>query len=245
MARAKNVKGICRLCGEYKDLSFEHVPLRSTGNDQRTIKFNLRQALSLHQGERVRGSIEQGGIGFNSLCSKCNSDTDTWYGEAFRKWCRHGMEIMQRSNGQPKLIYVRNIFPLRILKQIVVMFLAINEPTFAKVNINLPAFARNRYEKYLPPRYRFFVCFNNDDFFRYYGVSSKNNAETGEIVLMSQISFPPYGYLLTLDSNSPDERLQEITHFSRYGWSETVDFQMKLPVLSGQSVYPGVYNAKA
>lgn len=64
-----------------------------------------------------------------------------------------------------------------------------------------------------------------------------------KITIMSEIAFPPVGYLMTIDSEPPDERLTEITHFLRYGFNEfnTVFLNMiKLPI---EYYLPGDYRS--
>jgi hypothetical protein len=60
--------------------------------------------------------------------------------------------------------------------------------------------------------------------------------------MLSEISFPPFGYVLTVDGTAaPDRRLFEITHFQRYGYDDVDDIEMHLPLLETVGELPGVY----
>ncbi len=61
---------------------------------------------------------------------------------------------------------------------------------------------------------------------------------------MNEISFPPFGYLLTFDSEPPDNRLFEITHFSHYSYNERKEMWLRLTVLPTYLPYPGDYRTK-
>jgi len=135
------------------------------------------------------------------------------------------------------------LFPLAILKQIVTMFFSVNKPTFRKASPDLVRFVLNRNAKHLPPKYRFFTYYNTTGRFRFLGISARVSQPEG-LILMSEITYPPYGYLMTVNSRPPDKRLFEITHFADYGYNELKVMTLKLPVLPTHLVYPGDYRTK-
>jgi len=244
MPRRKNVVGTCHLCGNVEQLSFEHVPPRAAFNDRRVIRVPFEQAMELGPEEIVKGEIHQGGIGDHTLCIRCNNTTGGWYGKYFVDWCYQAMEILNRSGGNPSLIYMQYLFPLPILKEIVTMFFSVNPNSFSKLNPDLVRFVLNREAKNLPPKYRFFVYYNTAGKFRYWGVSGTMNIFTSQMTVMSEITFPPFGYLMTIDSKPPDNRLFEITHFSDCDYNEFKVMTLKLPVLPTHTMYPGDYRTK-
>jgi hypothetical protein len=243
MSRGSKRKGICHICGNYGDLTFEHVPPGAAFNDRRVIRVTLGQAISLGPDEIVKGPIQQGGIGKHTLCPRCNSLTGHWYGHRFVDWCYQAMSILIKSRGNPSLIYLNYLFPLAILKQIVTMFFGVNETTFGKVNPELVRFILNRDERNLPPKFRFFVYCNTIGTFRFVPIVARLFSSTGT-TLMSEITYPPFGYLMTINSDPPDKRLFEITHFSTYDYNEFKVMTLKLPVLPTHLVFPGDYRTK-
>jgi len=55
---------------------------------------------------------------------------------------------------------------------------------------------------------------NREGAFRYLPFMINSDLRTGRISTMSEITCPPYRYLMTYHSELPDERLQDITMFA-------------------------------
>ncbi len=70
------------------------------------------------------------------------------------------------------------------------------------------------------------------------------NVETGRMTHQSEITFPPFGYVMTTGTNLPDERLVEITHFARYSYNDFTVLTLRLPVLPTYIAIPGDYRSK-
>ncbi len=192
----------------------------------------------------ARGPVQQQGAGFYTLCEKCNNVTGHWYGNQFVSWCYQGLEILIRSGGNPSLIYLNHLFPLPIIKQIVTMFLSVNSDKFRIPNEELVRFVLNKETKYLSPKYRFWVYYNSTGRIRTIGGSGMANLYTGKFSLLSEITYPPFGYVLTINSEPPDNRPVEITHFARYDYNEFVVMPLQLPVLPTYLAIPGDYRTK-
>jgi hypothetical protein len=87
MARRKKVNGVCRICGQYGALSFEHVPPQEAFNKSTVIEYTVESWVTKR---RVKDKQQQGGIGQYTLCETCNSNTGAWYGGEYVKWARIG-----------------------------------------------------------------------------------------------------------------------------------------------------------
>jgi hypothetical protein len=245
----KKIFGKCHICGNTRELSFEHVPPRAAFNDKRVIRAKFEETIGLGPDEIVKGPIQQRGVGEYTLCVKCNSDTGGWYGGKFVAWCYQAMEILIKSKGKPTLIYLNYLFPLAIIKQIIAMFFSVNVNTFCDANPELVRFVLVKEKKYLSPKYRFFVYYNTTGRFRFSGIVGQIQMinEFGSMTkprIMSEITFPPFGYLMTIDSEPPDNRLIEISHFARHDYNEFRVMTMKFPVLPTHTIYPGDYRTK-
>ena len=236
--------GKCHLCGMSGELSFEHVPPRKAFNERPVVKAQFEDIIGLGPDEQIRGTIQQRGAGGYTLCPKCNNDTGRWYGVSFIDWCYQGFEILEKTNGKPTLIYLNYLFPLRIIKQIITMFFSVNGSEFGDANPELVKFVLNREQYNLSPKYRFFVYYNTSGRFRFVGASAKVDIHTREIITLSEINFPPYGYAMTFGSAPPESRLFEITYFSKYRYKDHVVKAMKLPVLPTHMWFPGDYRTK-
>ena len=156
------------------------------------------------------------------------------------------MATLERSGGQPSLIYLNYVFPLRVLKQIVTMCFSVNNASFHTLHPELVHFVLNRDSRFLPPAYRFFVYYNVEGRPRATGGGiGILNIKTGKSTIISEITFPPFGYVMTIDSEPPDQRLFEITHFARYSYSDFRVMTLQLPVLPTHVAIPGDYRTKA
>jgi hypothetical protein len=246
MRKPRKVDGICHLCGSHGKLSFEHVPPRAAFNDRPVRLYSFDEVMALGPGQtpKSRGRIQQRGVGGRTLCNRCNNLTGHWYGSHFVSWCYQGMELLQRTRGQPSLIYLNYVFPLSIIKQIATMFFSVNSDQFRLANPELEAFVLDRNRKYLSPRYRFFVYFNVEGRPRSMGTSGMLHISSGAMHVMTELSYPPYGYLLVFDNAPPDARLFEITHFARYDYGEFDVLELRLPVLPTHTAFPGDYRTR-
>lgn len=61
----------------------------------------------------------------------------------------------------------------------------------------------------------------------------------GEMIEYSEIVFPPLGYYLAIDSAPPDDRLFEISSFSRYSYDTVTSLDLNLWRMSATSALPG------
>jgi hypothetical protein len=240
----KRPEGICHICGSYGPLSFEHIPPRAAFNNRAVVKIKFEDSLELGPDATAKGPIQQRGMGDYTLCEKCNNITGTWYGNQFVSWCYQGMEMLVRTNGKPSLIYLNYLLPLPIIKQIITMFFSVNSETFHTLSEELVRFVLNKEAQYINPKYRFFVYYNTTGALRSSGIAGLLDIKSGKTSLMSEITYPPFGYVMTIDSDPPDKRLFEITHFARYSYNEFVVLPLRLPVLPTHLSLPGDYREK-
>src|ERR1700722_13712553 len=121
MARSpRRVSGPCHLCSEETELSFEHVPPERAFNGTRARGFGIDDWLK-SDGElsETGGQISQRGLGAYTLCAPCNNKTGGWYGAEYVRWAVGFSESLDRipQSQRKAVIWVRNRFPLRFLKQ--------------------------------------------------------------------------------------------------------------------------------
>lgn len=243
-------EGYCSICGEYRPLSFEHVPPKAAFNDRKIVLKSFEKAL--HQGldySPKGGRHMQRGAGYHSLCANCNNNTGAYYGRYYVDWAYQGIIFAKRTNGKGSMHLPFFIFPLRIIKQIITMFFSINGESFRKANPDLVKFVLDPYEVYLPPKYKVYCYLHTEGVARYTGVSAKGSfSETlsfNKPLLLSELSFPPFGYLLVFDNDEPpDNRLYDITWFSRFQYNDFKDVFLRFHRLPTHLVFPGDYRTK-
>jgi hypothetical protein len=242
---AKAEEGNCHLCGNYGPLSFEHVPPESAFNDRPVLLGAIDDVWDTEfDDSKLRGKIQQRGAGAFTLCRSCNSFTGYTWAPGFASWCHQGMEIMYRASGRPTLIYMNYVLPLHVLKQICTMFFSVNGPRFRERHPWLENFVLNRESQALPEEYRVYAYFMGAGHLRYSGVASWLQMDTGQQLVLSEITFPPYGYVLCFDHVKPHPDLYDITFFRRFHYREFAVVNLRLPVLQTHLPLPGDYRSK-
>lgn len=244
MSRSKaKIEGNCHICGTYGELTAEHVPPQKAFNNRRTIKLPFDHAINLGPEEIPRGRYEQGGVKMYTLCGSCNNNTGNWYANDFVDWCYQGADILTKSNYRPSLIYMYHAFPLRIIKQIITMFCSVAGVGFTQKHPYIVDFLLNKNTRYLPDLINVFVYYNFEGRLRYSGISGQLRPH-GKIIVMSEITFPPFGYVMTLNSDPPDQRLFSISHFAQYGYNDYDYIKLYPPILPTHVYLPGDYRSK-
>lgn len=247
MARRPKHFGTCHICGINGQLTFEHIPPQSAFNDRPIFWNTLDEVLGKGFDQpRKKGKSQQRGAGGYTLCKQCNNDTGAMYGRAYVDWCYQSFLLYKASEGHLSLQYPFYIYPLKVIKQIICMFFSVNSLDFRKKQPYLVKFVLNPELSYLPPEIKVYTYVMTGTTSRQSGISgilSVNNGSNNPI-LLSEIAFPPLGYVLTIDSKPPDKRLFDITHFSRYAYNEWLPVFLKLPVLPVHLYFPGDYRTK-
>jgi hypothetical protein len=226
------VKGICRLCGENTDLSYEHVPPRVAFNKNTrytSVPFGeyIKQENPLDF--KPRGKKRQGGIGYNSFCRKCNSFLGSNYVPSYDRWAKAGYQVLSKSELARIKYKVYDLEPLKILKQIISMFLAINDTWYLESYPELAEFVKDKNSNFLPEKFKVFTYLNSNGNVRYINHNVVGDFNSGSIINCSEITFPPYGYVLTF--GDPDQKIEyqtDITKFKDFDFNQkkTLEFDM-------------------
>lgn len=248
MARRK-VTGVCHLCGVEGPLSYEHVPPRAAFNDRRIANHSGVDIIAswdpreeLHR--RKGGTINQRGSGGYTLCGRCNNKTGTWYAADFVRWAYQTAGIVARSEpGAGQLYLPHFIFPLRVLKQVIAMFFSTNGEGFHVKQPELVRFILNKEATGLPPHIRVYCYLNASPVVRSTGVFAAISLERGEGRVMSEFTFPPFGFVMAFEGAEPDASLVDITHFAWCRYNDWRDLWLRLPVLSLASPMPMDYRS--
>ena len=143
MQKNKNITGTCALCNTKNvTLTKEHIfpgakrnrsnklPFQAKINDPIGLPILESQPPMDFQELSKKGVVrhEQGGPSIYSLCKKCNSNTGTWYGNAYINWKDQWDQISISNLKQNSQTVERKITfnPLRLLKQIVSCFISVD-----------------------------------------------------------------------------------------------------------------------
>jgi hypothetical protein len=197
-----------------------------------------------HALENPSGKYSQRGAGKYTLCERCNNDTGAWYGSDYVDWARQGMGLLSASRGQLTLSYPLPIYPLRVVKQIATMFFSACGSEFHKYHADLVRFVLNKEAKHVLECFRFYCFFQHPT----ESAASRQSGLTGVLNfehaqhrqhVFSEMVFPPYGFIMTVDTPPMDRRLCDITDFGSFEYKDKRTLYLKLPVLPVVSWLPG------
>ncbi|MEA2512222.1 MAG: hypothetical protein QOJ59_1709 [Thermomicrobiales bacterium] len=193
-----------------------------------------------------RRHLNHRGAGAFTLCEDCNKKTGAWYVNHFAKWCYQGADVLVRSNFNPKLIYLHYILPLPVIKQLYVMVFSVNSARWREKHPELEQFVGDPRRRWLNPKYRAFVYYNVEGCYRNVGsgMAVLDLNRGNRVLQVTEISFPPFGYVVTWDGSCPDPQLCEITHFCRYDYDEFEVAPLYLPVLPTHENFPLDYRTR-
>jgi len=123
------------------------------------------------------------------------------------------------------------------------MFFSVNSPSFRDEVPYLVQFVLDKRTTGLPPDIRILAAYTAGPQSRSAGKSGLL-AEVGgnpQAYAVSEITFPPFVFVMTLASPSPDQRLLDISPFASYGYDERRELYLSLPVLAVNAPYPTDY----
>lgn len=208
----KKIIGICRLCKEEKELNFEHFPPKSAyNNTTRYFSVSHDDFFKTTKTEsllnfRPRGKQFQGGLGEYCLCHNCNSFLGSAYVREYKKWATLGMQLLNEGKFKSIQFTSNDIDYLKILKQIIAIFICNNQPFFTESYPGLLEFVKDVSSKELPNRYRIYIYLNNEGQLRNGQIYFTNLYGT-----VCEFTFRPFGYVLSIDRNESFPELLEIT----------------------------------
>lgn len=241
MGRPKH-SGNCRICGRDGPLSFEHIPPEAAFNDKAVVRATIEELERADlEYARVRGKIQQRGRGAYTLCSRCNSLTGHWYGSAFVQWASQALRVMHLRLESPEIYLPFFIFPLRVIKQILCMFASQADGLAYRSHPSLRRFLLEPSNREFDPDLRIFMYLNVGRLFRSMGMTVLGDLQHHTRSLLTETSFPPFGYVLTIRSPPPDNRLVEITRFTSYRYNDWTDLWLRIPFLPVNTWVPGDY----
>lgn len=207
--------GKCKLCGQIKEMTFEHVPPRVAFNKttkHKSITMDEYSKIESPLAFKPTGKTLQGGIGYYALCSDCNSFLGRNYVRSYENWVKSGFEVFTYGNSDYYKYITLNQTPLKILKQIISMFIVINDDWFIDEYPELVKFVNEPNSNLLPDKFKVFVYLNNEGQFRYCRHSTISSPEQG-ILNCSELTFPPFGYVMTFEYKGEITRMLNITDF--------------------------------
>lgn len=253
MSKKHKVTGECCICKQEKELSFEHVPPQAAFNKQAVIHAkdfysapNKRAYLA-----NPRGTQSQKGIGGHSICGKCNNNTGGWYGSAYVYIANLVNDKLTENPSSPINISAE-IYPLRILKQVITCFFSVNGPLSNYTNSDdLADFVLDKNQQNFPVDKMCVYMFATRS-----GRSRANNFQPQMIMgsdnqsYFSEYVSAPLGFVVALKTDTANhpqyiaDGLQDISHFSNFKYDDRATLALSLPIKEIYSAFSGDYRTK-
>jgi len=252
--RKRKVSGKCALCGKEGPLSFEHIPPEKAFNSfrARPVTGNL----IMEDPDRMPWDTEglpyesqQRGMGKYSLCTDCNNNTGSWYADEYITFARTFAAMFTDENLESaEVVGVKDVYPLRIMKQIVSMFCSINNFEDERIK-PLREFVLNKTAVGLDKdKYKICMYMTNSPYQKYAPLSvlirqSGNQLET---MAISEITFAPLGFVLYFNPTASWKYDGiDITDMADCGYDECCTIKMRKCIMEMNDLFPPFYRTKA
>lgn len=220
----KKVEGICHLCGEYKNLTFEHIPPKKA-NNRKNAKlltgkeiFNIKK---LKTGKSLRYINQQQGAGDYTLCKECNNNTGNWYASEYIKFANEITYILTNEINIDKAKGIgldsEKLYFQRIIKQVLCMFLSTIQPEYIMQFRDIREYVLNRYSNNFDiNKYRVSMYLLKKYEISHSGVMSVvvNDNDRLFIRKVAIMNLYPIGFILEI--NPPDKEMADTTNITKF-----------------------------
>lgn len=252
-------KGLCAICGKGTKLTFEHVPPQAAGNQPDAVIYGIADWLNrdIKSGLLSGGYLEPKGTGGITICKHCNEYSGQFYVPEFARFVTAGFGVLHHlgestidgadQSLEPPLVVEFNTGQMRalpVVKQIVASLLAVNAPTFAQAHPALVDFVLDRQRTGLPGNYHLYLSLFAGPVGRFVGLGVQIDTASGQSVFLTEVAYPPYAYLLTVDSE-PRQPVGDIGVWASRGFDDVQDDRLRLTLGFGHTPYPGDYRSMA
>jgi hypothetical protein len=237
---SKHQTGYCRICGKECKLTYEHIPPKGAFNNNKHFYTSTVNPLHNSKSTDFRELTEidlktakkqQGGIGFYTLCSSCNNSTGSWYAEEYIRWVYFCRLHLHNQNYAPSTPLKFPIYPLKIIKQIIAMFLSLNYREASITYPSLKNYILHKESNKLDPAIRIFVYYNTEGKVRYIANNVIGHFNDSSTYHVSEITFPPIGLVMSIGTGKPEKELTEITWFNSYKYDELINYSQLFNLL--------------
>ncbi|MDQ3635753.1 MAG: hypothetical protein M3405_14770 [Acidobacteriota bacterium] len=128
--RRKKRYGKCRICLKFGKLTKEHVPPKRAFNNEPYLRNYVEEIKNTEELLWLTAEEKTGGRYVFTLCEKCNNRTGRIYGQSYVELAESLLQYATFENvEQIKEIKLKQIFPLRIIKQVVSLMLSTSKPS--------------------------------------------------------------------------------------------------------------------
>ena len=251
----KKQYGKCVICGKYANLTFEHVPPRAAFNKDRVKTYSADELFREENKNRLPWEFEglkytnnQRGTGGYYLCAECNSLAGTLYVNDYVHFVECLDYLWHKAYGinSSRISFeLKEIRPLAIIKQIMIMFCDINQGLMGEkslrefiLNQNSHTFDKNKFRIFIHLPMGVYERANALSYLIYSNPSVR-------MFQISELIFHPLGIALYKDlPKEYDVEGAEITHFVDYNYEDKVSGEFCILILECNTSLPKDYRKK-
>jgi hypothetical protein len=247
------VDGKCKICGKSTKLSYEHVPPKKAFNWWKQKTYVGGELIKHIQSDdypwdvkNLKGKEQQRGAGGFAICENCNNFTGKWYVLSFIDFSKQALEciVKQQKISGSLTIEFNNVKPLNIMKQIICMFLSINNPNFSDIHPELRKFILDRENKVELKDIQIYSYINLGVVLRSIGIAGIVYPEKGYSRTVSELTTIPFGFVMEIKPPKEEKELTNISYFSSdFSYDESRNVKIALPLLQSNSYFPLDYRS--
>jgi len=221
--------GRCRLCGEHRELTFEHIPPQGAFN-KGSIRLhgydNMFNEQSVLYG---KSSKSPRGAGRHTLCAQCQTRTGSWYARYYIDFA-HEMHRNLSDLKQPHHTY--HISPFKVLKHALTMFASLESTDYLLDIPKYRAYLLNPSSREMPDGCNVYLyCHIDQGVSRLNGWSVQSDGP-GHMVQCWEMAYAPIGLVMCFYRGKPHPYLKCITDWCSYGEDEIAEVRMRPFVLT-------------
>lgn len=249
--------GKCHLCGRNTQLTFEHIPPEKANNSNGAHAI-LGDTLMQHIGSTrdpwdlsgLRYKNLQRGMGGYTLCENCNNNTGAWYADDYIIFANAIGYVLTNKidlqKAQAITIEFKDIYPLRIFKQILCMFISTMHPEFLDAHPELREFILNKESvNFNPKKFRMSMYILKEPRNGWSGLNAMLY-DNSKIKTVAYMDLYPVGYILEID---PDEyTFDYVADISKMGTDFTYEDKsmlgITLNILERNTFWVGDFRSK-
>lgn len=248
-------EGKCRICGEWAQLTREHIPPRSTQPIDRARAPTFEDWFRHDELDLPdAGPVIQGGVSGFILCERCNNWTGTNYGLEYQIWARGAAAVLtslgvslEELDSRDKYTFVNlrlvDVYPGRFVRQVLAMMLSVSGSCdLSERHSTIRNLVLGGPPESLPEQLRLFMTLYAGPAVRFAGGpfgQAIYDGVTGIWTRCIEVAFPPFAFQLILDGDAERASGVEMSELSACDADRTQTCQIEgLLVGFGHTPYP-------
>lgn len=228
---------LCSICGEEKEMSFEHMPPKKTGNDKPVNIIGLENMTPLGGYMYQNKKKSPKGFGGYKLCKECNNLTGSYYAESYIDHSNQLCHKINQNQSSSKFQVQCKIKPLNFVKQVICILLCSDQATgVLREKIDSKKFMLNKIEHKLPDDLYIRQQITMQPQYGFKGYTSGWDSING---FQQNILFiyRPFSFKIVFDDKQIESNSMNLNEFLKYKYDEEIDiiYDLQIPYRTNNS----------